>query len=169
MVIVKKTYVIRKMDHVTFVYLVTMVIHAMFHVQIVMRDHVIKMVAVPWVVKQASSWTDVMQHVLKTVTKHVTSKVEHVPADARTAILETIVKLPVQYIVLSTATKKMADVLKDAMKDILERLAKKAAQKTVQLLNVVKLMVPAQRDVRMDGWESNAQKVSRFIVFTDED
>ena len=102
----KTAYVIRIMDHATFVCLATMVMHAIFHVHVVLRDHVIKyMASVPLDVMQACSWTDVMQLVLKAVTKHVISKVGHVLVDASMGILETIVKLPVQYIVQLTAIR----------------------------------------------------------------
>ena len=100
-VIAREVFVSKKMDHVTIVCLVTMVIHAIFNVHIVLMEYVIKRTtAAPLDVKLASSWTDAMQLVLKTVTKDVTNKLVHVLMDAMLNITESPVNLFVQYTAL---------------------------------------------------------------------
>ena len=165
-VIVREVVVSKKMDHVIFVCLVTMVMHAIYNVHTVLMEHVIKQtVTAPLDVKQVSSWTDVMQLVLSTVPTHVASKVGHVLVDVRMDILETIVKLFVQCIVPLTVTKKMENVPMDAMENILEKPVKTSALKIVQKINVVKLMVNARWDVGMGGWEIDVQKVRMPSLF----
>ena len=97
---VKQECANKKVDHVTFAYLVTMVINVIYYAHIVMRDYAIKqMAAVPLDVKQAFSWTNVMQLVLKTVTKHVTKKLEDVLVDVLRDTMEIIVTKVAQRIV----------------------------------------------------------------------
>ena len=48
-------------------------------------------------------------------------------------------------------TKKLEDVLMDVLKDTMEIIVTKAAQKTVQMINVARMMVSVQKAVRMDG------------------
>ena len=115
----KRECVNKKMDHVTFAYLITMVINVIYNAHIVPRDYAIKqMAAAPLDVKQDFSWINAMQRVLKTVTKHVTKKLEDVPMNVWKDTMEIIVTKAAQKTVqVINAAKLVVSVQKDVRMD----------------------------------------------------